>query len=157
MLNGEVLSLEVLSGETISDISSNNEGIVFFFVPIFTDVTSQIELKHLQEIYSEFKKVNWEIIISTVESLESIEKYVTEKHFEFPILIDQDSSLSKFFNIIGENGTPLRRTVVIDSNHQIKRMFKQIIPKEHPREVLKWIELNDQEAITMLEKGMSIQ
>ncbi|MCE7736972.1 MAG: redoxin domain-containing protein [Candidatus Heimdallarchaeota archaeon] len=157
MLNVEVLNLEVLSGETISDISSNNEGIVFFSVPIFTDVTSQIELKHLQEIYSEFKNINWEIIISTVDSQELVEKYISENNIQFPILIDQDLILSRFLNIMGENGTPLRRTVVIDKNHQVKRMFKQIIPKEHPREVLKWIELNDQEAITMLEKGMSIQ
>lgn len=157
MLNQEVLSLEVFAGESISEISNKNEGIVFFFVPIFTDVTSQIELKHLHEIYHEFKKVNWEIIITTIESQELIEKYISENKFKFPILMDQDLFLTRFFNITGENGTPLRRTVVIDSNHHVKRMFKQIIPKEHPREVLKWIELNDQEAITMLEKGMSIQ
>ncbi len=74
MLNREVLNLEVFTGESISEISSKNEGIVFFFVPIFTDVTSQIELKHLHEIYLEFKKINWEIIISTIESPELNEK-----------------------------------------------------------------------------------
>lgn len=157
MLNTDVLSLELLSGENISDLISKNEGIVFFFVPIFTDVTSQIELKHIQEIYTEFRKMNWEIIVCTVDSSEIIEQYLSETTIQIPILKDEGLILSRFFKITGENGTPLRRTFVIDNNHQIKRMFKQIIPREHPREVLKWINLNDQKSINMLEKGMSIQ
>ena len=87
MLNEEALNLEVLSGESVSDISNNNEGIVFFFVPIFTEVTSQIELKHLQEIYSEFKKVNWEMIITTIDSEELIKKYISYNNIQFPIYL----------------------------------------------------------------------
>jgi peroxiredoxin len=157
VLNDEVLALELPSGNKVSDIINSSEGIIFFIIPKFVNVTSQIELKCINEIYSEFQKNNWEAIIVTADDQESLDNYISNSNSKLQIYHDTNLKLCTKLDLLGDNKLPLKRTVVVDSKHHIKKVFKNVIPKEHPREVLKWVLLNDQNTISVLEKGISIQ
>ncbi|MHA2030186.1 MAG: hypothetical protein ACW99Q_12390, partial [Candidatus Kariarchaeaceae archaeon] len=88
MLNDEVLALELPSGNKVSDIINSSEGIIFFIIPKFVNVTSQIELKCINEIYSEFQKNNWEAIIVTADDQESLDNYITNSNSKLQIYHD---------------------------------------------------------------------
>ena len=153
MLGTGFLFLELIPGKNISNICESHEGIVLFVVPNLIDVISEIELKYIQDHYNRFKKMNWEIVVITVDTEEEIELFQTRNKPQFIIYRDYDLTFCKSLGIIGEDDLPLRRTLIIDKKRTIRRILKQILPKEHTQEIIKWIELNSHQAMTILQNG----
>lgn len=153
MLDTDLLSVELLPGKNISKIFESCEGIVLFVIPNLIDVISEIELKYIQDHYNQFKKMKWEIAIITVDTQDQIELFKSRNNPPFIIFKDENLIFSRSIGVLGIDELPLRRTLIMDNKQTIRRVFKHILPKEHSQEIIKWIELNNHEAMTILHNG----
>ena len=88
-----------------------------------------------------------------LDTQEEIDLYKSRNNPQFVMYKDNDFAFCNSVGIIGEDEVPLRRTLIIDNKHIIRRVFKQILPKEHPQEIIKWIEVNSHQAMTTLQNG----
>ncbi len=153
VLDNDLLSVELIPGKNISKIFESSEGIVLFVIPNLIDVISEIELKYIHDHYNQFKKMKWEIAIITVDTQDQIDLFKSRNKPPFIIYKDEKSTFSRSIGVLENDEIPLRRTLIIDNKQTIRRVFKQILPKEHPQEIIKWIELNNHQAMTILHNG----
>ena len=105
--------------------------VVIFFYPLDFTFVCPTEIKSFDKNYSEFKKLNAEVLAASTDSVYS-HKAWTEHGLgkvQFPILGDTSHSVSKNFNVLlPDKGIALRGTFIIDANGILKSAVVNDLP-----------------------------
>jgi thioredoxin-dependent peroxiredoxin len=126
---GEKLSLKDLKGKNV---------VVFFYPKALTPGCT-VESCGFRDLAEKFPKDA--ILIGASADTEAKQNEFIEKHkLPYALLCDTDLALIKALGIqSGKNAVPQRLTFVIDREGKITKIYSKVTPKDHPDEVLKYI------------------
>ncbi len=115
--------------------------IVLYFYPKDNSYGCTREACKFRDEFDEFKNLNATIIGVNRGTADSHKKFIEDRKLPFHILVDEDSSIYKLYNvksgIIGE-----RVTYVIDREGTIRHVFNsQAKYNQHPEEARKALEI----------------
>ena len=113
--------------------------VVLYFYPQDGTSGCTLEARRFQENRPEFQPLNAEIIGVSVDDVSSHESFCAAEGIEFPLLSDEDGSVSKAYGS-WLTGRSLRHTYLIDPDGVMRERFLGVRPAIHSQEVLTTLE-----------------
>jgi peroxiredoxin Q/BCP len=117
--------------------------VILYFYPKDDTPGCTTEACGFRDDYSEFVKKNVVILGVSPDTSKSHLKFKTKYDLPFPLLADIDHKVCELYGVWGrkkmmgnEYDGVFRTTFVIDGDGVIKRVFENVKPAEHAKEVL---------------------
>ena len=81
------------------------------------------------------------VIGISTDKLADQQKFTDKEKLNFPLFADTDKKVSKAYGVLNEkSGFAKRSTFVIDKKGVVRKIYAEVKPADHPKEVLKFIE-----------------
>ncbi len=125
----------------LSDYRGNP--VILYFYPKDDTPGCTTEACSFRDDYSEFVKNEVTILGVSPDTSKSHQKFKTKYNLPFPLLADSEHKVCELYGVWGlkkmmgkEYNGVFRTTFVIDEDGVIKRIFQNVKPSEHSKEVL---------------------
>ena len=147
-LNKKIPDCEVLatSDKTFKLSDLKGKKFVLYFYPRDSTPGCTTEGKDFSRLYSDFQKVNCEILGASRDSLQKHENFKAKQGFPFELISDPDETLCKLFDVIHEKKLYgkvhmgiVRSTFVIDEKGVLRQEYRKVKVKGHAEEVLEFV------------------
>lgn len=112
--------------------------IIYFYVKDQTPGCT-MQSVDLQQGLNKLNNVNAIVIGISIDTLDSHYKFAKKHNLDFPLISDEDGSISRLYGVLNENNRARRVTFVIDENGMIKHIFTKVNVKDHTNEILQVI------------------
>lgn len=139
--------LSATGGYEISSETLIGKNIVIYFYPKDDTPGCTLESCGFRDAYSEFQRLNTEILGVSKDSLTSHEKFKKKYELPFPLLVDENSTLSEEFGVWQEKSMYgktywgiQRSTFLIDPHGILRKVWRNVKVPGHVEDVLISIE-----------------
>jgi peroxiredoxin Q/BCP len=132
-VDGNVVSMRALSGKPL---------IVYFFHKAFTP-NCTIETKGFRDNYEELRTYGYEVIGISTDSEETQCRFAEKHAVTYPMIADQDRSLSRLYDVLWPLIPYARRVAyVLDAQQTIRAVFRhEFQASKHLDEILRFARL----------------
>ncbi len=131
----------------LSDYRGQN--VVLYFYPKDDTPGCTTEACNFRDDYSAYQEAGVAVLGVSPDSVESHAKFKKKFDLQFPLLADEEHRVCELYEAWGPKKFMgksyegvLRTTYLIDAQGQIKRVYENVRPAEHSRQIL--AELNDE-------------
>lgn len=143
-LNEKVPHFTGKTNDGIFDLNNvRGKNLVIYFYPKDSTPGCTIESKAFRDHYSDFKKLNTEIIGISRDSIKSHCNFIEKQSLNFPLISDEDESICKLFDVLKEKSMfgkkyvgIVRSTFLIDAEGVLRQEWRDISVMGHVKEVL---------------------
>lgn len=139
-------SIPSSSGENFKLSDKKGKKILLYFYPKDNTPGCTTESIEFNDLVSQFKKLNTEIVGVSRDSLKSHDKFICKFDFKFELLSDEEEELCKIFDVIKEKnmyGKKVmgieRSTFIIGEDGKLIAEFRKIKAAGHAAEMLKFV------------------
>jgi len=81
------------------------------------------------------------VIGISTDKLADQQKFTDKEKLNFPLFADTDKKVTKAYGVLNEKrGMAARSTFVIDKKGVVRKIYTDVKPADHPKEVLEFIE-----------------
>ena len=81
------------------------------------------------------------VIGISTDKLADQQKFTDKEKLNFPLFADTEKKASKAYGVLNEkSGMANRSTFVIDKKGVVRKIYAEVKPADHPKDVLKFIE-----------------
>lgn len=130
-------------GKTISLAGFKGKKVVLYFYPKDNTPGCTVEACNLRDHEGLFKKLGYQIIGVSADSVSSHEKFATRFGLPFPLIADTEKIICNLYGVWGEkkflgktfNGIK-RTTFVIDENGIIEKIITKVNTSAHTSQIL---------------------
>jgi peroxiredoxin Q/BCP len=112
------------------------ENLVVFFYPRAQTSGCVRETTEFGARRGEFDALKTKIVGVSVDAVDAQKKHAIQCAANFPILSDEDKSLTTELGILSERGTAMRTTFLIDSKGTVRKVFPGVTVDGHVDQVL---------------------
>lgn len=122
---------------SIDDLKGKN--VVVFFYPKAMTPGCTVESCGFRDILADFPK-DTVILGASADDAKLQQQFVDKEMLTYPLLCDTELKLIRALGIESPRGkVPQRVTFVVDKEGTIKKIFPQVTPKAHAKEVLDFV------------------
>ena len=140
-------SLPSTTGENISlKQFKGKKTVILYFYPKDETPGCTREACSFRDLYAEFEKHNAVILGVSADSLESHQHFREKNNLPFPLLADEDATLSKMYgvykqkNLYGKKSMGIERTTfVIDRTGRIAQIYPKVKVDGHVQDLLEFV------------------
>ncbi len=130
-------------GRNVSLEDFTGENVVLYFYPKDDTPGCTKEACAFRDRFAEFKKKGAVVLGVSVDPVKSHDKFVKKHRLPFPLVADADKKIVEAYGVWGEKQFMGRRylgthrvTFLIGPDGRIKKIWRQVKPKQHAEEVL---------------------
>lgn len=141
-------SLPSSDGPMISPLTFRGKWTVLFFYPKDDTSGCTKEACEFRDRMKEFRKRNVLIYGVSADDLESHEKFISKNSLPFPLLSDTQHDMLEDFGVWKEKSMYgkthmgiARTTVIIDPDGRIAKIFEDVKPEMHTKEILNYLDV----------------
>ena len=134
-------------GITLTNKDFEDKNLIIFFYPKDNTPGCTLEGQDFRDNYTEFTKLNVEIIGVSRDSIKSHENFKDKQNFPFQLLSDPDEIMCKSFDVMREKSMygkkyigVDRSTFLVSSTGLIAKEWRSVKVKGHVLEVLEAVE-----------------
>ncbi len=121
-------------------VSPNFQGVtVLYFYPKDATPGCTVEACSFRDDLTEFERRGVKVYGVSTDDAQSHKKFAEKFELPFTLLADPDKKISQSYGVLSERGYAQRVTFVIKDG-VIKRVFPNVSPEGHSREVLKTLD-----------------
>ena len=140
-------SLPSTTGENISlKQFKGKKTVILYFYPKDETPGCTREACSFRDVYAEFEKHNVVILGVSMDSLDSHQHFREKNNLPFPLLADEDATLSKMYgvykqkNLYGKKSMGIERTTfVIDRTGRIAQIYPKVKVDGHVQDLLEFV------------------
>jgi peroxiredoxin Q/BCP len=114
-----------------------NKTVVIYFYPKDDTPGCTIEACEFSAELKKFKEKGVDVFGISADSLDSHKKFISKYNLLIGLLVDKDYTVAKKYGAY-ENNKTIRSTFIIE-NLKIKKAFYNVDPKNHAKEILKFL------------------
>jgi len=137
------LTVATTKNEALKLRSLKGKNLVMYFYPKDNTPGCTTEGQNFRDNYSEFQKLNTEILGVSRESIRSHQNFINKQEFPFDLISDPDESLCNAMSVIKEKSMYgkkymgiERSTFIFDEKGKLKHEIRKVKVKGHVDEVL---------------------
>lgn len=118
----------------VSDFKGKN--VVVYFYPKDQTTGCTLEAQSFRDKFDDLTKANITVIgVSTQDEASHI-AFINKEKLPFNLAVDSDDSIAKAFGVPVRNGLHARQTILIGKDGNVKKIWRDVSPKDHANEVL---------------------
>ena len=137
-------SLPASTGETISLLGTAGRKVVLYFYPKDDTPGCVKEACSFRDANADLRAAGVEVLGVSADSLKSHRRFVEKYRLNFPLLSDEEKTVSTAYGAWGEKTAwgkttvgMKRMTFLIDEEGVIRKVWPKVRPEGHAEEVLK--------------------
>jgi len=136
------LSAKNQNGKTISLGQFRKQFVVLYFYPKDDTPGCTTEAQNFQAELQNLKKINAVVLGVSRQDEGSHQKFIAKHSLKFDLLVDTDGKFGEQFGVgaIPVIGLTKRETVLIGPDGKLLKVYENVNPKEHAKEVIRDIE-----------------
>ena len=136
----QIDKLKLKDAKTVSVADLKGKTVVVFFYPKALTKGCTIESCGFRDIAKDFPE-NTVLLGASGDDKALQQKFIDTNNLPYPLLCDTDLKLIKELGILSgpTAKTPKRVTFVIDKEGKIAKIYEQVNPANHPKEVLEFV------------------
>lgn len=135
------------TGDKVFSLSkASGKNLVIYFYPKDDTPGCTTEGQQFRDAYSEFAKLDCDIVGISRDNIKSHENFKTKMNFPFELLSDSDEAVCKLFdvmkmkNMYGKQVRGIERsTFVLDAKGTLQREWRGVKVPGHVQEVLEFV------------------
>ena len=143
----KVKDLAVISSDNKKMISDYlNKNLILYFYPRDLTPGCTTESNEFNNNLNKIKKLGWNVVGVSRDTLKSHEKFIDKYSFKFPLISDEGEKVCKMFDIIKEKSLYGRKymgidrsTFLINREMEVLNIWRNVKVKGHVEEVIKFI------------------
>ncbi|MFN3426349.1 MAG: thioredoxin-dependent thiol peroxidase [Candidatus Thermochlorobacter sp.] len=128
--------LKADDGRTVKLSDYKDQTVVLFFYPKDETPGCTKEACAFRDTYDDFKAAGIEVFGISVDNIDSHQAFKQKQNLNFTLLSDETKAVSKKYGVLGLMGFSQRVTFLIGKGCVIKKIFKDVNPEQHAKEVL---------------------
>ncbi|MDW8020086.1 MAG: peroxiredoxin [Chloroherpetonaceae bacterium] len=109
---------------------------MLFFYPKDETPGCTKEACAFRDVYAEFKAADIEVFGISVDNVASHQAFKQKQNLNFTLLADETKEVCKKYGVLGALGFAQRVTFLIGKGGVIKKIFRDVQPEVHAKEVL---------------------
>jgi thioredoxin-dependent peroxiredoxin len=130
-------------GKKVSLTDYKGKNVILYFYPKDDTPGCTKEACGFRDAYDEFKKRGAVVLGVSTDPVKTHDKFVEKFQLPFQLLADEDKKIVEAYGVWGEKSFMGRKymgthrvTFLIDGDGRIKKIWPQVKPEDHPKEVL---------------------
>ena len=143
----KVKDLAVVSSDNKKMLSDYlNKNLILYFYPRDLTPGCTTESNEFNDNLSKIKKLGWNVVGVSRDTMKSHEKFIDKYSFKFPLISDEGEKVCKMFDVIKEKSLYGRKYMGIDRstfliNHEMEvlNIWRNVKVKGHVEEVISFI------------------
>lgn len=129
-------SLPSDDGRTVSLADyKGKQAVVLYFYPKDETPGCTKEACAFRDAFADFKAANVEVLGVSVDGVASHQSFKKKENLNFTLLADAGKEVSKQYGVLG-GSMASRVTFLIDKEGKIRKIYPQVAPADHAKEVL---------------------
>ncbi|MCX8010054.1 MAG: peroxiredoxin, partial [Ignavibacteria bacterium] len=109
--------------------------VVIYFYPKASTPGCTKQACGIRDNWNKFKENNIQVFGISVDNKEDISKFIDNYNLNFPLLSDNDKSVSKAYGVLNKFGVSSRVTFIIDKDGKINRIIRDVDVSTHADDV----------------------
>ncbi|HEY6729027.1 MAG TPA: redoxin domain-containing protein [Polyangiaceae bacterium] len=130
------VSFTLQDGSKVSLASLKGQPVVVYFYPKDDTRGCTIEAEGIRDDYSAFEKAKVKVFGVSTQDAESHVAFIEKFELPFDLVVDSDGEVAKAFRVPMNRGMAARQTFLIDAAGKIKRVWLDVDPSGHAKELL---------------------
>ena len=143
----KVKDLAVISSDNKKMLSDYlNKNLILYFYPRDLTPGCTTESNEFNNNLNKIKKLGWNVVGVSRDTLKSHEKFIDKYSFKFPLISDEDEKVCKMFDVIKEKSLYGRKymgidrsTFLINRDMEVLNIWRNVKVKGHVEEVINFI------------------
>jgi peroxiredoxin Q/BCP len=131
------LSMSLQDGKQLKLSSLKGRMAVVYFYPKDQTPGCTVEAENFRDRFDDLKKAGITVIGVSTQDAASHKAFIEKEKLPFDLAVDEDRSIAKAFGVpAGYPGMHARQTFLIGKDGKIKKIWRDVTPKDHANEVL---------------------
>jgi thioredoxin-dependent peroxiredoxin len=131
------LTLTLQDGKTVSLQSLKGQQVVVYFYPKDDTPGCTVEAQGIRDDWEAFQKAGIHVFGVSMQDAASHTAFIEKHKLPFDLVVDADRSVAKAFGVPVSGGQfAARHTFLIGQDGKIKRVWREVTPKQHAKELL---------------------
>jgi thioredoxin-dependent peroxiredoxin len=126
-------------GHRLSDYKG--KWVLVYFYPEDDTSGCTTEACSLRDSLPSFEGVSVTLLGVSVDSVESHKKFAEKYSLPFTLLADTEKKVVEDYGVKNDSGRAKRTSFLIDKQGKISKIYENVIPETHSKEVLKDLEI----------------
>lgn len=123
-------------GSKVSLASLKGQPVVVYFYPKDDTRGCTIEAEGIRDDYSAFEKAKVKVFGVSTQDAESHVAFIEKFDLPFDLVVDSKGEVAEAFRVPLNRGMAARQTFLIDADGKIKRVWLNVEPSGHAKELL---------------------
>ena len=124
-------------GKTVALDSLKGKQVAVYFYPKDDTPGCTVEAQGIRDQWESFEKAGVQVFCVSLQDAASHTAFIEKHKLPFDLVVDPDQSVPKAFGVpVRDNQYAARHTFLIGADGKIKRVWREVNPKEHARELL---------------------
>ncbi len=141
-------SLPCSDGTIVSPLTFRGKWTILYFYPKDDTSGCTTEACNFRDNMNEYRKRNVLVYGVSPDDLESHEKFITKNSLPFPLLSDTSHEMLEDYGVWQEKSMYgktymgiVRTTIVVDPDGRIAKIFNDVKPDGHSKEILNYLDI----------------
>lgn len=131
------VDLALQDGKHVKLASLQGKHVVLYFYPKDQTTGCTIEAQDFKARHDELVKAGVTVIGVSTQDAASHQAFIEKEQLPFSLAVDQDHSIAKAFGVpVSAGGNAARQTVLIGKDGKVKKIWRDVTPKDHAAAVL---------------------
>jgi peroxiredoxin Q/BCP len=131
------VSFTLQDGKTVSLDSLKGKQVAVYFYPKDDTPGCTVEAQGIRDQWEAFEKAGIQVFGVSLQDAASHSAFIEKHKLPFDLVVDPDQSVPKAFGVpVRDNQYAARHTFLIGADGKIKKVWREVNPKEHAKELL---------------------
>ena len=131
------VDMTLQDGKHLKLSSLKGKPVVVYFYPKDETTGCTIEAQDFKGRFDDLKKADITVVGVSTQDAASHQAFIDKEKLPFNLAVDQDKSIAKAFGVpLNGGGMAARQTFLIGKDGTVKKIWRDVKPKDHATEVL---------------------
>ncbi|MBX3234078.1 MAG: peroxiredoxin [Labilithrix sp.] len=130
------VDMPLQDGRSLKLSSLQGKNVVVYFYPKDETPGCTVEAQNFRDKAEDLKKADITVIGVSTQDAASHKAFIEKEKLPFDLAIDADQSIAKAFGVPVRNNFHARWTFLVGKDGKIKKVWRDVSPKDHATEVL---------------------
>lgn len=131
------VDMTLQDGRKVKLSSLKGQFVTLYFYPKDETQGCTIEAQNFRDRFDDLKKAGITVIGVSTQDAASHKAFIEKEKLPFDLAVDEDKALAKAFGVpLRGPGLHARQTFLIGKDGKIKKIWRDVTPKDHADEVL---------------------
>jgi peroxiredoxin Q/BCP len=130
------VELTLQSGKTMRLSSLRGKTVAIYFYPKDETTGCTVEAQGIRDRWADVQAAGVTVLGVSTQDAASHQHFIEKEKLPFDLAVDKDGAVAQAFQVPLKNGLSARQTFLVDPQGRLKKIWRDVDPKQHAEQIL---------------------